>query len=427
MIPFLKNQIRVIRTALWFRPTIFCLIAVAASLAISVVDTFVPDQFLKFLPSIDFETVRGLLRLLAGSMLTVTTVVLSVLMLVISLATNQASPRAIPELMADQVTQNALGTFLSAFVFSLMALLLLGAGGGSDAAVTLNFFVSLFLVALSVKYLLQWIHHVAHSMKLNKIIEQIYKQATASLEAYLQKGDHECDNQTLGLEMNSAKVYPQSTGYVQLVDEELLCELTDDHGLSVSMVVQEGDFVHPHTPLMNASGEKIDGALTKELSAAIVVGFERSVEGDPRLSFELLAEVACRALSSGINDPQSSVVCIDYLGSLLAIAGTKPPEQYPKVFRGKSQVSFLRVDFEMMLVRSFRPIIRDGAAFWEVMHAVLNVLHNLTLQVDEAYLDIVAQEIDRLLKSAEASLPLSEDRKRLNDQVTQINFASSSR
>jgi len=427
MMSFLKNQLREIRTALWFRPTIFCLTAVFFSFGISVVDMLVPDLFLTWIPIIEIETVRDLLRLLAGSMLTVTTVVLSVLMLVISLATNQASPRAIPELMADRVTQNALGTFLSTFVYALTALLLLGAGKGSETAVTLNFFVSLLLVALSVKYLLQWIHHVAQSMKLNRIIEQVHKQAVTSLEAYLSKGSDEQTPAMMGLEINPAAIFPNGTGYVQLVDEEKLCELADGSGLAIRMTVQEGDFAHRYTPLMKVCGNALDDELRQKLSDAVVVGFERSADGDPRLSFELLAEIACRALSPGINDPQSAIVCIDYLGSLLAIAGAKPSKHYPDHHIGECRVSFLRVDFEMMLARSFRPIIRDSADYLEVSQAILNVLHALSQQVEKEYLDAIERETACLLAQAETSALLADDKKELSDSAMRITSAVKSR
>src|SRR3546814_13413517 len=76
---------------------------------------------------------------------------------------------------------------------------------------------------------------------------------------------------------------------------------------------------------MAIHGARPDAAVLDALRGAVVVGFERTHEGDPRFGFELLAEVASRALSPGINDPPSAIPCLNYLGSLLAKAGPCPP------------------------------------------------------------------------------------------------------
>src|SRR3546814_3439390 len=115
-------------------------------------------------------------------MLTVATVTLSVLMLVLNLAAAQVSPRAVPEVMADQVTQNALGTFLATFVYSLTALLLLGFGAVSGPGLTLVVFGALLLALNAVRYLVQWSHHVAEVLKVNRMIHRIHRSEEQTSE-----------------------------------------------------------------------------------------------------------------------------------------------------------------------------------------------------------------------------------------------------
>src|SRR3546814_2102575 len=115
-------------------------------------------------------------------MLTVATVTLSVLMLVLNLAAAQVSPRAVPEVMADQVTQNALGTFLATFVYSLTALLLLGFGAVYGPGLTLVVFGALLLALNAVSYLVQWSHHVAEVLKINRMIDRIHRHAAGVLD-----------------------------------------------------------------------------------------------------------------------------------------------------------------------------------------------------------------------------------------------------
>src|SRR3546814_10272282 len=91
-----------------------------------------------------------------------------------------------------------------------------------------------------------------------------------------------------------------------------------------------------------AAAEDEDEAVLEGLRATVVIGFERSREGDPRLGFELLAEIACRSMSPAVNDPQSARACVDYLGALLAAAGSRPPADYPPSHSAAGRVAFVR-------------------------------------------------------------------------------------
>jgi len=151
-----------------------------------------------------------------------------------------------------------------------------------------------------------------------------------------------------------------------------------------------------------------------------VIGFERSHEGDPRLGFELLAEVACRALSPGINDPQTAMAAIEYLGSLLARAASLPAEDYPACTTSDGRVTFLRPAFGAMLERALRPVIRDGAAEAEVMAAVMQVLYDLAVCAAPDHLDAVLEEAERAETFGMASLTLERDKKAFCAKVEEL-------
>src|SRR3546814_12463200 len=105
-------------------------------------------------------------------------------MLVLNLAAGQVSPRAVPEIMADRVTQNAMGTFLGTFVYALSALLLLGFEVVARSGVSLLFLGALLMMLNAVRYLVQWIHHVAEIPKINHPLHRVHRPAVAVLVSY---------------------------------------------------------------------------------------------------------------------------------------------------------------------------------------------------------------------------------------------------
>lgn len=413
LFPILKNEIRSVRTALWFRPSAYCLLAALAAALLATLANLLPLGSLDWLPEVEVSTVQDLLKLLASGMLTVTAVTLSVLMLVLSLAAGQASPRAVPEVMADPVTQNALGTFVATFVYALAALLLFGFDAVSTPGVTLVFFGALALVLNAVRYLLQWIHHVAEVLKVNHIIHRIHRQGQAVLESYLESETAErCDEARAG-KGQAHVVQPDRAGYIQLIDVARLHELACDADLVIRLRAQEGDFVHSHNCLMEVYGGDPETELLTKLKTAVVIGFDRSHEGDPRFGFELLAEVACRALSPGINDPQTALVCVRYLGSLLAIAGRRAAADYPADRSRDGRVQFLQPDFGAMLERAFRPVMRDGAGKAEVLFAIMGALKELAATARPDYLDCLLAESQRAESFGKAALQLDADKQTL--------------
>src|SRR3546814_17895774 len=87
--------------------------------------------------------------------------------------------------MADRVTQKAMGIFLGTFFEALSALLLLGFEVVARSGVSLLFLGALLMVLTAVRYLVQWIHHVAEILKINHTLPRVHRQAVAVLDAYL--------------------------------------------------------------------------------------------------------------------------------------------------------------------------------------------------------------------------------------------------
>jgi uncharacterized membrane protein len=66
--------------------------------------------------------------------------------------------------------------------------------------------------------------------------------------------------------------------------------------------------------------------LDRKLTAAFVLGNQRTAAQDVQFPIQQLVEIAIRALSPGINDPFTAVACMDRLASALCrLAGRAPP------------------------------------------------------------------------------------------------------
>lgn len=417
----LKNLLREIRSALWFRPTVWSFLVVVLMFAIARLDRAIPQDVISAYPAIATEAVKDMLRLMAGGMLTVTTVALSVTMVVLNLATSQASPRAVPELMADAVTQNALSTFLATFVFSIAALAAFGYGAINGAGVTMVFVAASALGLWSIRYLVHWMHHVANSSKLNMIIAKVYEQADASLSHYLSMGQEAVGEFPAVEPADGIEITATSANFVQLIDVARLQKSAEEMNLYVHLHVREGDFIHPQMVIMTAWGDANDKEkMSRRLSRCLAAGRERTPEGDPRLGAEVLSEIACRALSPSMNDPQSALVALNYLGALLARAGAVKMSDYPKASVKGGRIKLRVIGFEQFLIRALRPAMRDGAGQAEIACHILKILRDLGRTASPDYFGVIREEAERATEQARNALGFAADRQAINDALAEV-------
>jgi len=407
---WIKNFVLEIRSALWFRPAIYSLVGAILAAVISLFDAQ------GYVPAVSFvseQSVVDLLRFMASGVLTVITVTVSVLMLVLSIAAGNASPRALPEIMADPVTQNTLGTFMAALVFSIGGMIALEVRDLSPGAISAVCVVALVLLAAVLKYLIQWIDHVASAIKINRIVERIYTNTANVLKSFLatREKDEDCVDYDRPDDLKRRDVVLPAVGFIKFID---MGEL-DTHAKKIDAWIEidahEGDFTNGVNALMRVySHDDVDDETCKEICQLIVIGPERTATGDPLLGFELLAEVASRALSPGINDPQTAIVTIRYLGALLGQASIVSKKDFPKRQTKNGRVRCKRQTFEDMLKRAVRAVAKDARDKPEVLIMIAEMLQDLSKTVHRDHAAVFEPELQTLEACAESDAMLESDR-----------------
>jgi uncharacterized membrane protein len=150
-------------------------------------------------------------------------------------------------------------------------------------------------------------------------------------------------------------------GYVQHIDMAALSSSADEAGVRLWIAALPGAFVHPAAPVLHVEGGEPDEALTHRLREAFSIGRDRSFDQDPRFGLIVLAEIASRALSPGVNDPGTAIATIGRLVRVLVhwSEPVDPDVEFPKVMVPPLLPGDLVED-------AFLPIARDGAGMIEV-------------------------------------------------------------
>jgi uncharacterized membrane protein len=213
-------------------------------IARALLDEYVPQAWTFDLGA---SAVDNLLSIIASSMLAVTTFSLSTVVAAYASATSTATPRATSLLLDDTVTQNMLATFIGAFIYAIVAIVLLKAGAYGPSGRFVLFVVTIVVIGLIVMMLVRWIDFLMRFGRLGNVLDRIEDKAVETmtalrkrpcLDGQLYEGDPDRKPPgTTAIEANSA-------GYVQFIDMEALAGIARDHG-EVTVAALPGNLVSP--------------------------------------------------------------------------------------------------------------------------------------------------------------------------------------
>lgn len=121
-IRFFYNRVK---EHLCVKPLVICIFSIIIAFVAKLADQI---QFLEVLPEVSVKSLDVLLGVTSGSMLGVATFAVGSMLPAYSSASNTATPRSSPLVIADDISQNTLSFFIGAFVFSIVAIVALENG-----------------------------------------------------------------------------------------------------------------------------------------------------------------------------------------------------------------------------------------------------------------------------------------------------------
>ena len=312
----------------WFIPSVMTAAAVVLAAAAVALDHSEYGDLLRrgtWHDRLQIENARLIVSTIAGSMITVTSLVFSLTLIALTLASQQLGPRLLSVFMRDRVTQVVLGLFVATFLYSLLILAALANVDDRWSTPVFSILVALLLAVVSVGFLISFIHHLANSMQADTIIARMGADLARQVEHLFppQADDDGHDRrESVASERRSVdgvEIHARSSGYIQTVDLESLIECASDRDLQVTLCVRPGDYVCEGEPLASATPEeRISDEVGEDLATAIVLGSTRTPVQDLEFAMSAIVEIALRALSPGVNDPYTAVTGIDKLGDTLS-------------------------------------------------------------------------------------------------------------
>ncbi|MGB5964980.1 MAG: DUF2254 domain-containing protein [Sulfurimonadaceae bacterium] len=423
-----------LRSSFWFMPSLM----VAGSIALAVVlieaDSAGSDRWLSQWPrlfGVGAEGARLMLSTLAGSMMTVMGITFSMTLLALALASSQYTSRILRNFMLSHITQFTLGVFAGIFTYCLIVLRTIRGSGGVDEFVPgLAVFFAFVMSLGGVGVLIYFIHHIASSIQASSIIASVAQETNASIDRLLpeelDQASDEDEGRNQGLEsLDERGWYPVPaavSGYIQSVNNDALLHLAEEIRTIVRMEHGVGAFIVQDTALVSlALTYPPDQKTIDTLNEAYSISRHRTVEQDPAFGIRQIVDIAIKALSPGVNDTSTAVMCVDYLTSIMArLAGRQFPPSHR--YEGETlRVVAIVPSFEGLLAEAFDQIRGSAEVNVAILARMLGALDTIgSLTIRPSHLRALNEQLQYIDELVGRCIEASHDRARLKRRLSEV-------
>ncbi|HSP48259.1 MAG TPA: DUF2254 domain-containing protein [Clostridiaceae bacterium] len=399
----LRRYLDRVKNSIWLYPTVYSIIAIILALSVIIIDGEFLFDFKSYIPEVmitSSELARMVLSLIAGAFITIMTFTFSTTMIVLTMYSSQFSPRVVENFLNDNSTMKSFGIFVSGFIYSIISLLFIRESISDSSVISGSIGVVYIIVGL-VNFII-FINNVATHVQASNLIDRLFEESLSRMGEYKDRikacrivPRDEVNTYKKNLSINS----PQN-GYIQEVDYKGLIKTAKETRTVMFLDKVAGQFLTDRTEVItlyydNSSDLKDD--LEERIHRSLLIGDQRTEKQDFSFSLQKIVDVALKALSPGINDPNTAIHCIRILGVLLRNMAELENGYVLVEDEGEEGALYYEgYDFDVILSASFNQIIHYGKEDVSVTIALLKAFRYILETASDANSEIILQHVDFL-------------------------------
>jgi len=424
----MKAQLAYLRykidSSFWFVPGLMIVGAIALSFVMVELDRFLDGQSVDmsaWLYNATPDGARQLLMTVASSIITVTSLVFSMTLVALTLASQQLGPRLLENFMRNKANQVVLGFFVATFVYALLVLRTISEVDGAQFVPPTAIAMAIAMSIASFAILIFFIHHVAESIQADAVIASVSENLERLIRSsFGARDDARATNNAdaaggwpADFDAKAMPVCGDTSGYIQTLDLDALRSLAMESRFRIRLDCRPGHFVVAGCPLAFVAGDgELPDDLHKRILGTFVFGPKRTPAQDVEYEIRVLAEIAVRALSPGVNDHYTAITCVDRLTAALApILRRRIPNGDIPDDEGRIVLRTLPPDFRGMLDAAFNDIRQSAVKNAAVTIRLLESLSVLARQcTGDDHREDIGRHVEMVARAAEAFIFEPNDR-----------------
>ncbi len=431
-----KLRLKYEENRLWIYPMKYIIVACILSAITIMVDTryvfvhkYVPTIFLT---SIDLA--QTILGALVSSLLSITTFTFSTTMVVLTMYSSDFSPRVIENFLSEKITMKVLGMFMGGFFYSITSLLFMRQTLSTDFVISAS--IGVVYAILCLIYFAMFINTVSKSVQANNLITKLHEEADETIQnaREFHKDSRLLENYELGDYIFRKYIKSEQSGYLELVSYQNIFSELRDKDYTLVIYPNNGDFIVRNQVIASlySKTEEFDDEIIENMNSHFTMQSGRSITYDYLFAIEKLVDVTLRAASTGVNDPNTVIECINILGMLMSDLSEIDGNFSELTEEGSdSRIIYRYFDFDHDLFETFYQVVLYIKEDLGIILALYKALENIMINATENNKKHVANFIEYLDDKTthyydnEIDLQLLKDAKEralhYNDRILEIN------
>ncbi len=324
----------------------------------------------------DASTARTILGTVAGGIISLTVFSFSMVMILLNQAVSQLSNRMLDSMIGNRFQQIILGFYIGTIVFALFLLSTIRDITSGIYVPALSIYLLLVLTVVDIFLFIYFLHYVTQSVKFETIIKRIHKNTFHTLH-HICTTERQKSFEPPGTDPQI--ICTASSEYYQGCNTNQLLEFAGTHNGLIQFLHPPGTFLLKGMPLLHFySSVKLSEEDVKQMMEGIDFYTGQPIHVNPYYGYHQLAEVAIKALSPGINDPETAVLSLHALTDLFLYRLRNYIQTVFADEEGLPRINTVEYSFERLFAECYYPVWDYGKKDRYIQDALQQMLEQLT-------------------------------------------------
>ena len=374
------------RTVIAIPPWLIPVVYAAGSIGCSLVLPRIENAYLATAAfGLSVASAQAFLSAVASGMMALTGIVFAIAFVMVQFSAIAYSPRLALWFARDQALFHSLGVFVATFIYSLATLAWVDRRGSGTVPMFSLLLVGILLMLSMLRF--SWLVQRLRDLQVVNVLQRIGDKGREVIRDMFLSLDERPQREWTGSSgaldepglgpVSQSIVYSGDPRTIAKFDIDALVRQAREAEAVIVLTCAVGD-----TLVEDALMLRVHGAKTmlseKQLTGAIRLGRERTLEQDPKYPIRLLVDIAIRALSPAVNDPTTAVQALDQIEDLLRRLGRRDLDAgYARDEEGVLRLTFPMPTWEDYLALSFDETRQYGTTSVQVMRRLRSALVGL--------------------------------------------------
>jgi uncharacterized membrane protein len=395
-----------------FVPTIFSVVFTALAFGlISLHKTEIGSQFVDTFPFLFMRSAShaaDVVTTLLQGVISLTVFSFSVVMIILNQASQNLIPKMLYKFTEDKFMQVVLGFYIGTIIYYIILLVNFGKEDDELYVPDLAFLFGIMLAINNFFLFVYFIHRTTVSIHTAKLTRRLYEDTIKKLNK--EKKKYTQDEVSLWVEKENFWItHPShSEGYIQSVQDELVDYLAA-RDLVVKIVPVFGEFIIKKMDLFSVN-RSVEKDVLENIESSIIFYDEHKIGENSKYGFSQITEIAVKALSTGVNDPGTAIICLNFLTNLLCKRVQQDGGFFKKDTKGAIRIIAHDEPFENLLYKNFTPIRSYGKADVIILDNLVKSLVKISLNDNEKkYQESLNKQLKAILETAKENIQVKTD------------------